>query len=256
MSLLQIASYSAKLAYNVAPSLLDFVSIGTLAVPGLAFKWVKNIHVKGLDTLVVLIHGSGVSSFQWGLAQIYLWSKGIEHHCVDYDSSRPIMESIEDVKRQIMAAYNPARHRDVALVGHSQGGLIARYLYNDRDTNMDNITNVYISQVYTLNAPQQGAKIATTRNILYNFLGWSSSDASRDMEPDSDFIKLYTSICDDKRAFVVSGKFDFVSKESALWKQGDKDKRYTGWSGHYASAVNPFLWYNFIIKNIKNLSHQ
>lgn len=84
---------------------------------------------------IVLIHGTGVSSIQWGLVEEFLYDHSKQHnwifgkiHCVDYDHSQEVSQSLSDVLDQIDANFDEGA--EIFLVGHSQGGLIAHALAN------------------------------------------------------------------------------------------------------------------------------
>ena len=278
---LSLTKETLKFIPHITGVVLDFALITVFAVPGLIFKKFKNLTVKNREKpLVILIHGSGITSWQWGIAQIYLWSKNIEHATVDYDSSRNIDISVKDVADQIkqilgrknrLNMYSDYLHLDndfrahncfnrpIILIGHSQGGLIARQIYNQYNgkTSPNTLTpegvynNLNIEKVFILNSPQLGAQIAHQRNMAFAFFGSPCKGSSLDMVPNSSYVKRYKEICNDEEdTYVVCGHLDFVENYSALWNQTNKNRIYKSYFGHYFSAVNPLLWYSFIISNV------
>ena len=232
-----------KYSLYVGGVFTDFFLIAVFGVPIGLFKMVKSTKVKNKESpLVVLIHGSGVKSWQWMVAEFYLWSKNIEHITVDYDSQKPINFSTIAVKHMIKR--ENVKNKQIVTIGHSQGGIIGRSLYNDISIN--------ITKNFSLHAPHTGAEITKVRNDLYKRAGkihWLKRSAY-DMEKDSHFVRNYMQKIKDVDSFVANGYIDFVEEESALWRSRPS-RRFTSWFGHYYAAVNPLLWYGFIIPNIK-----
>lgn len=247
---------TAKLIKNIGrlikdgiPGMLTDVPLITVhTIPGLVMrsinKWKKLIDNKEMP-LVVLIHGTSVSSWQWGVVEQYLRNHNLESGVVDYDYTQDITVSVDDVKQQILELCKKRKHKKVVLVGHSQGGLISRLIYNT------GLNEIKIEQNYSLHAPQLGAEIAKVRNDVIVSLGKIPSCSAYDMEPNSKFVTYYTNTCTDTDSFLMTGSMDFVKQESALWGQKDEDKIYRSKLGHYYPAVNYNLWVKFIIPNIK-----
>ena len=230
--------------WNVLGIVTDLTLISFFVVIGIPFKkiFISKNKTNSDNPLVVLIHGSDITSWQWGMAEIYLWSKRINYYSVDYDSSQDIMESYEKVKLQLTPFLRNDKYKEIIVVGHSQGGLISRMLYNE----IGNITSNFM-----LNVPQQGAKLAKIFNDRDRKKKKIIKKSREQMEPDSMFTMKYKEMCKDMDSYQVSGSLDFVSVHSSLWKY-TSSKIYKSWFGHFFSAVNPYLWYTFIIPNIKN----
>lgn len=222
---------------------IDFSLILIFGVPIILFKTIKNTKVHNKDSpIVVLIHGSGVRSWQWIAAECYLWSKNIDHMTVDYNSQNSILFSTIAVKN--MMKKENCDNKPIITIGHSQGGVISRMLYNDPEINV--IKN------FSLHAPQTGAEITKVRNDLYDLIGvkhWLKQSAY-DMEKESEYVRNYMQKVKDTDSFVANGLIDFVEEESALWNS-KPSHRFTSWFGHYYPAINPLLWYEFIIPNIE-----
>ena len=232
-----------KYSLYVSGVFTDFFLTAVLGIPIILFKMIKSTKVQNKDSpLVVLIHGSGVRSWQWKAAEFYLWSKNIDHMTVDYDSQKPIRYSTITVKYLIKK--ENVDNKQIITIGHSQGGIISRMLYNDPEINV--IKN------FSLHAPQTGAEITTVRNDLYELVGvkhWLKQSAY-DMQKESKYVRNYMQKVKDVDSFVANGLIDFVEGESALWRSLPS-RRFTSWFGHYYPAVNPLLWFGFIIPNIK-----
>lgn len=240
-------------------SLFDFVGIAAFAIPGTVIKWIFDLHKvqnKDTDPIVILIHGTGISSWQWGVTEIYLWWNNILSACVDYNHSQKIVTSTNDVRDQVelIMKKEENRNRPIIFVGHSQGGLHARMMRSDPK----------VKQVYLLNTPQRGATAAGTRNKYQLRSNKKPSYSSLDMAPGSEYMEYYRWKCSNelKHAmesdlYLVSGRNDFIDEESELFfpypeKKDKSNQIYRSWFGHYFSAVNPFLWLRWIIPRIKN----
>ena len=138
--------------------------------------------------------------------------------------------------------------RDVILIGHSQGGVIARWLFNSRDKHS---LRFNFHSIFLLHAPQSGAYIANVRNRLLSPMFGQANQALQDMETNSTFSRLYEERCvdDGGNVYEVSGRCDYVDyHRSAFWKT--KHRRYLSWWGHYYPAVNAMLWFRFIIPRL------
>ena len=64
----------------------------------------------------------------------------------------------------------------------------------------------------------------------------------------STFINLLPNDIIPDRIYEIAGINDFVRYDHCLHYYKNV---YTSWFGHYFSAVNPYLWFNYIIKIIK-----
>ena len=72
-------------------------------VPFLAYEKVRGLTFDD-DTsrpIAVLIHGTGVTAWQWGMAKLYLYFAGIPYHCVNYDYHQPVRTSLHKVLADI-----------------------------------------------------------------------------------------------------------------------------------------------------------
>lgn len=77
------------------------------------------------ERVVVLIHGTGVSDWEFLAAKFYLFVMGIPFWSVKYDYRQAIRKSCDDVTKQIEKLKGDSGCNGVVLIGHSQGGLIA-----------------------------------------------------------------------------------------------------------------------------------
>ena len=244
---------TGKLLKQVTPGIL--VDIPLLLIRGIPGSIIKEINkrkppvVNDLHPLVILIHGTGVTSWQWGVVENYLRNHEIESAVVDYDSTNSIKDSIRHVQDQIKNICQSRDRNNIILVGHSQGGLISRWIYNESRANT---TSYNIIKNFSLSAPQEGAHVCKLRNKVMKYLNRTSNISLYDMEPSSEFINEYKNMCVDNDSFLTSGKLDFVGKESALWGHDDESRKYITFAGHYYPAVDYNMWHYFIIPHIKN----
>ena len=108
---------------------------------------------------MVLIHGTGEGGWQW-LAKNQFMKK--EHKealesvvIVEYDYTQGIKKSCKDVWRQIRDHFDPGAQ--IVLVGHSQGGIIARAMVEHKDcSEKEEASNPDIKAVFCLSAPLRG----------------------------------------------------------------------------------------------------
>lgn len=210
---------------------VDFILILCLFPIGILFlAGPRNVEFGNkTDKLIVLIHGSGVGEWQWNVAKAYLCLFRLSHMTVGYDSSKRVDISCQNVWEQIPL------DREVALIGHSQGGLIARSIAN----------NLNATKIFFLNTPQKGSPLL---DWLYPIEeNKIRSDSDIDMRYGSDFIKkLPTEL--KSETFEIVGINDFVRDSQSIFYGKNI---YHSWFGHYFSAVNPYLWIQYITPELK-----
>jgi pimeloyl-ACP methyl ester carboxylesterase len=245
-----------SVAQKVGSALADFAMIAAASPLGLLHlvgEWlgVEALPAAAHTPLVVLIHGTGAAGWQWAVACSYLKARRVPFYCVDYDSERPIAESADDVFAQVRAVVEARRPGRLALVGHSQGGLIARLIHNR--WRKEAVLDTQLVSTFLLHAPQHGTRAANLWNTTLRAVGLGSrvKRSMRNMEHASRFAQTYQRYCDDDggRVFEVAGTGDFVEPSEAFWKCAS-DRRYLSNRCHYAAAVDPQLWTEFIIPRI------
>lgn len=208
--------------------------------------------------LVILVHGTGAAPWQWVVARGYLREAGLHSKCVTYASEQAIQASTVDVANQVrqLVRESDALHDmlhtgsgtvPIVLIGHSQGGLIARLV-------MNRISRV--ARVFLLHAPQRGATAAGAWNRALRLVGLGSlvKRSINDMDPGSEFTKWYQSQCveNDPRVYEAAGSADYIVPEEAFTVT-DEARRYVGDYGHYSAVVSKILWTDFVIPNVLNL---
>lgn len=190
--------------------------------------------------VVILIHGTSTSKWQWKLAQFYLRLHGISYKTLKYNHQQRINKSIEDIKNNFFTE-NDSINSNHYIVGHSQGGLIALHLHsflNSRGT-------------FLLNSPTQGSNLVAW--LMDPESTHSKESSHTDMRAGSEFIQqldlLTKSEEFDKNIYEIVGLNDFVRPHESIKFNNDV---YRSWFSHYSSAVNPWLWNTYIIKKILN----
>jgi len=184
--------------------------------------------------IIVLIHGTGISSIQWLVIKLYLYISSINFVVVDYNYNQRINKSCIDCIKQIDDLN--VDKRDVILIGHSQGGLIARNIHY----------KVNSKATFLINTPQKGASI----------LGWlypygsegninPKDESLLDMKVDSCFINELPKT--NSTFYEIVSCNDFVRSYECICQNTNV---YYGFFGHYFNAVNPFLWFYFIVPAI------
>ena len=199
------------------------------------------------NPLVVLIHGTNGGSWQWAVTRPWLASAGFESSCLTYASENRIAQSAALLLKALKELLT-GTERPFVLVGHSQGGLLARMLY-ERCKSMEGMN---CSKVFILHAPQKGTKAAKMWNGLLTSIGFAVADSMRDMEDGAEFVQFYEEYCvdpDDPNVFETAGSSDYVQEEEAMFSCLPEN-RYVGAYGHYSAMVNKALWTEFIIPNL------
>lgn len=201
--------------------------------------------------LLVLIHGTGSAPWQWIVARSYLRDAQLTHvFAVTYESRNRVDDSFQSVWEQV--AERLPEETDVVFIGHSQGGLIARMVYERARSEFE--TTKF--KVFVLHAPQHGTKAAGMWNGLLTSLGMRTrvKPSMKDMEKNSDFVDRYRDMCaqstePDPNVFEAAGSLDFVWPAEAF-SCAPESNRFTGDYSHYSAMVSKALWEEFIIPNI------
>jgi triacylglycerol esterase/lipase EstA (alpha/beta hydrolase family) len=207
--------------------IIPFLPVIPLILP--LFFYDPTPNFENSNQLVVLIHGSGVGSWQWAMVKTYLRGSNINMISVDYDSTQSIIKSSEKVLSQIPS------HRDIILIGHSMGGLVARLI----------ASKVNARKVFLLNTPQHGAPIIDLEYPKEEGIDYGPS--TEEMRYQSDFIKSLPEL-NPNTTYEIVGLNDFVRYSQCISYGRNV---YYSWFGHYFTAWNPYLWFSHIIPKLK-----
>lgn len=214
--------------------LIDTILIGVFSIIGALFKaFGPFTYINDLNTpLVILIHGSGTGHWQWLVAKFYLYICGINFVSVKYNYLQAINLSCASVLEQLAPYTNTKLNRKLILIGHSQGGLIARAISE----------HIHPTMLFLMHSPQKGASL-----INWMYQECETTDSNNDMRQGSKFIRnLHFPLL--KHVYEIVGINDFVRYYECI---AYKQNVYKSWFGHYFSAVNPYLWLTHIIPCIK-----
>jgi len=119
------------------------------------------VHVRRDEDLVVLVHGcnSSIAKFK-NLAEVFR-ARGQQAACFTYDDR----DSLISVARELNVALDALRGQlgkgRITLIGHSQGGLIARHAATAVDQ-----TPVQVTQLVTISSPFSGIHAARDCGLM------------------------------------------------------------------------------------------
>ena len=201
------------------------------------------------SVLVVLVHGTDGGDWQWLVARQYLKDAGYQSKCLSYNSQNRVADSCSSLFTNLQAMLEEeAPGRNFVLIGHSQGGLLARMLYERSKT-----LPVPCTKVFILHAPQKGTSAARLWNKLRSSIGLSNYESLKDMEDGTEFVNYYKEHCVDPQdpcVYEAAGSLDYVREDEAFYSSLPS-KRYVGHYGHYSPMVDKSLWHTFIIPNLE-----
>lgn len=237
---------------------IDYLLILVIGVPCMGIVYVLNklirscswkrirgtyeeIKDRDRNLLVVLIHGSGGGIWQWFIVRTYLDYHEIPYLIVKYNSARRINESCEEVYKQL----DGINDKDICLIGHSLGGLIAKILackYMKR--------KIQPKALVMINTPQQGVIVI---NWLEPVPRRPLDCLTNELRHGSDFINSMPGLDElekETQIYEIVGEYDFVRPEHSIMCRKNV---YRSYSGHYFSMANPYLWFWYMIPMLKEL---
>ena len=121
--------------------------------------------------VTVLVHGCNGSTGRFrSLAQLYAFH-GQQAICFNYDDRASLLHISEQLATAVGALAGRMRNRDITVIGHSMGGLVARKaMEGERRTDWER-DGVNVNLV-TVSAPLSGIAVANTCG--YRSLHWAS----------------------------------------------------------------------------------
>ncbi|MCY7389472.1 MAG: hypothetical protein LH481_15675 [Burkholderiales bacterium] len=121
--------------------------------------------------VTVLVHGCNGSTGRFrSLAQLYAFH-GQQAICFNYDDRASLLQISEQLATAVGALAGRMRNRDITVIGHSMGGLVARKaMEGERRTDWER-DGVNVNLV-TVSAPLSGIAVANTCG--YRSLHWAS----------------------------------------------------------------------------------
>lgn len=101
----------------------------TVTIPGLGLctdSTNRSIHLNSQEPVIVMVHGCLGSAGRFrALAEVFAFS-GQQAICFSYNDRDSLMVSSAQLVASLEALSSHMQSRDITLIGHSQGGLIAR----------------------------------------------------------------------------------------------------------------------------------
>lgn len=121
--------------------------------------------------VTVLVHGCNGSAGRFrSLAQLYAFH-GQQAVCFSYDDRASLVLGAEQLATAVGALAEKMRHRDITVIGHSMGGLVARKAM-EGEHRADWERNGMTVNLVTVSAPISG--IAAAEPCGYRSLHWAS----------------------------------------------------------------------------------
>lgn len=121
--------------------------------------------------VTVLVHGCNGSTGRFrSLAQLYAFH-GQQAICFNYDGRASLLNISEQLATAVGALAGKMRNRDITVIGHSMGGLVARKAMEGEHRTDWERDDVNVNLV-TVSAPLSGIAVASTCG--YRSLHWAS----------------------------------------------------------------------------------
>lgn len=131
----------------------------------------KDISLDSSQPVTVLVHGCNGSAGRFrSLAQLYAFH-GQQAVCFSYDDRTSLVESATQLAEAVGALAGKMRNRDITVIGHSMGGLVARKSMEGERRSEWERDAVNLNLV-TVSAPLSG--IAAASPCGYRGLHWAS----------------------------------------------------------------------------------
>ncbi len=148
--------------------------------------------------VIVIVHGCFSSAGRFrSLADVFAFH-GQQAICFNYDDRASLIESSARLITAITELANVMRHPDIHVIGHSQGGLVARRAFIDERPDSFGVRDTNIS-LTTISTPFGGIRSAShcgSTAYAWFSLGLSravcklvTGDKYREIPPGSDFIE-------------------------------------------------------------------
>ena len=147
--------------------------------------------------IVLFIHGLRGQADTFDAIREYLRSSGLRTASVTYDGRKSLAVSAREVSEQVESVLSKDTDTRLILVGHSMGGLIARYWVEDPA-----VSSERVARIITVGTPHGGSRWAElppfpdlfvndeidAKMIVAMILGRASTASVRDLQPNSTFL--------------------------------------------------------------------
>ncbi len=174
----------------------------------------KRWNCKGKDrNAVLLLHGffQGDAAFGYGGLEDFLYKNGFRVDKESYEFWKDLRKVEEDVVYRLERIYTRTGRR-VDMIGHSEGGLVARAIAQRRPE--------LVEKIITLGTPHHGTWTA----LLGAFIGVGLTKSARQMYPWSTYIKELNSkpLPENVEFYSIYSKYDVLvlPKKSAQLTNG------------------------------------
>ena len=145
------------------------------------------------NELVILLHGLGLSSFTLRYIELGLARQGYETCNIDYPSREYGIESLIAIVLKVLDEHDISSYEKVHIVGHSLGGIIARYLALTMPEK--------IEKCIALGSPNNGSSLAQWLSQFYLIRRYFGP-ALYDLLPSSSFLSRLVSLPDEYHVIV------------------------------------------------------
>jgi triacylglycerol esterase/lipase EstA (alpha/beta hydrolase family) len=157
----------------------------------------KTLHLNTNEAITVIVHGCFSSAGRFrSLADVYSFH-GQQAICFNYDDRDRLSSSSAELATAVEGLSEVLQQPNITVLGHSQGGLLARRAFTQEQPDRFTADNVDISLV-TISAPFGGINISShcgSRTMAWLSLGISklicqmvTGSKYREIPPNSDFI--------------------------------------------------------------------
>lgn len=197
---------------------------------------------------ILLIHGSGFNETEWVIGRQFLKGKqfgSVFSLNLDGLLSNHPSKGIHDyasgkVRDKILQIQEATLQKEIILIGHSMGGLVAGYYAEEYAL----IDQVVVKQIITIGTPWKGAP---GMSLLEKVSHLSTKDAQ--MKVESPFLKsLVSKALESEKAgkrkyYNVGSTTDFMVPAPCSTLTEDPRRQYTlSYLGHYGLIVSPRVW--------------
>lgn len=200
-------------------------------------------HLIKHKTPILLLHGSGFNETEWIVGRLFLGKKYGSVFSLSYDDmfGRKIHKGIDDfakeeIRNKCREICELTNQKEIILIGHSMGGLVASY-YAENVAKLDDIK---VKRVISIASPWRGSKsidgakklITRYNSKRYNQMSFDSP-FSKELRATASQNDIYYNIFSSNDLMVgnMSGTISDQTGQSNL-----------SYCGHYSIIVNPFTW--------------
>lgn len=165
--------------------------------------------------IVVVVHGAlQTASSSFYRSTHYFMKKGIVFLPVEYKWNQSVKKSSATVKKEINSILKQTKAKKIILVGHSLGGIVARYYMTFLGGKK------YVKKLITIGTPHYGG---TDPNLQELFWLYFKKELRKDLERDGKFLnQLNKKDCFKNHVCFASGLDPMVSQDNATFHKAKK----------------------------------